>query len=69
MKTSHLCGFPENDEFGFQSGHALSFQQEVAEVFVAAARRRRDSMLPLTASTTPNGTFAAVVQDSLLMPE
>jgi hypothetical protein len=30
------CGFRERDEFGFDGCHALSLEQQVAEVFVTA---------------------------------
>ena len=35
--TRILGCFPENHEFGFGGGHALGFEQQVAEVFIATA--------------------------------
>jgi hypothetical protein len=37
-ETRILGCFPENREFGFGGGHALGFEQQVAEVFIPTAR-------------------------------
>ena len=37
VETLILRGFAHDDEFGLQSGHSLSFQQQIAKVFVSAA--------------------------------
>ena len=35
--TRILSCFPENHEFGFGGGHALGFEQQIAQVFIPSA--------------------------------
>ena len=37
VEAAILCGFAKNDELGFKSSHSSRFEQQVAEIFVAAA--------------------------------
>ena len=37
VKTVILRGFPNNEKFGLERGHALSLEKEIAKILVSAA--------------------------------
>ena len=37
VKTLILRGFPNNEEFGLERGHALSLEKEIAKILVSSA--------------------------------
>jgi hypothetical protein len=62
--------FAEGNEFGFGDGHALSLQQEVAQVLVAAATAKQgfDVAIDSFHDSEPH-LDTAVVENAFQMPQ
>ena len=68
VETRILGYFPKNDEFGLGDRHALGLEQQIAEVFVAAAPSKKGSDVAVDGFHDSEAYFgAAVVEDPVQM--
>src|SRR5277367_6817625 len=66
VETRILSSFPQNDEFGLRDCHALSLEQQIAEILVTAASSKKGLDVAVDGFYHSEAYFGpAVVQDAV----